>query len=216
MLIWKYKFDMSDIKVQNKESQILEAAEHEFLEKGYGGARTASIAKAAGVTHAMLHYYYRTKEQLFERVMDKKMSELVPMVSHLFGNASLPLTERIKEAVSIHFDFVSANPELPRFLVNEVLLNAERFNVLKSKIEGYFHLFADLQKEVDEAASRGEIESFNVLLLFQTVLSLNVFPSLMVNVMTNVADGEKQVLKELFAARKAENVEIIMRRIRKV
>ena len=207
---------MSDIKVQNKENQILEAAEHEFLEKGYGGARTASIAKAAGVTHAMLHYYYRTKELLFERVMDKKMSEVIPLISHLFGNASLPLTERIRDAVSIHFDFVMANPELPRFLINEVLPNKDRCNVLKSKIEGCFHLFTDFQKEVDGAASRGEVESFSVLLLFQSILSLNVFPSLMANVIANVADGEKQALKASCAARKAENVEIIMRRIRKV
>ena len=64
--------------MQSKEQQILEAAEKEFLEKGYNGARTTSIAKAADVTHAMLHYYFRTKEQLFERFIDKKMSEIVP------------------------------------------------------------------------------------------------------------------------------------------
>ena len=46
---------------QNKESEILAAAEQEFIAKGYDGARTTSIAQAAGVTHAMLHYYFRTK-----------------------------------------------------------------------------------------------------------------------------------------------------------
>ena len=46
--------------IQSKESQILEAAEKEFLTKGYNGARTTSIAKEAGVTHAMLHYYFRS------------------------------------------------------------------------------------------------------------------------------------------------------------
>lgn len=51
---------------QTKEQEILKAAEQEFLTKGYDGARTTSIAQAAGVTHAMLHYYFRTKEQLFD------------------------------------------------------------------------------------------------------------------------------------------------------
>ena len=60
---------MSEQIIQNKEQQILEAAEREFLEKGYDGARTTSIAKAADVTHAMLHYYFRTKKHLFERII---------------------------------------------------------------------------------------------------------------------------------------------------
>ena len=60
---------MDNKEKQNKEQQILAAAEQEFLTKGFDGARTTTIAKAAGVTHAMLHYYFRTKEQLFERDM---------------------------------------------------------------------------------------------------------------------------------------------------
>ena len=56
---------------QDTETRILEAAEKEFFEKGYAGARTTSIAEAAGVTHAMLHYYFRTKDNLFERIVSQ-------------------------------------------------------------------------------------------------------------------------------------------------
>jgi AcrR family transcriptional regulator len=77
--------------MQNTEQQILKYAELEFLEKGYDGARTTSIAKAAGVTHAMLHYYFRTKELLFERIIEKKMSEITPLITSLVGNENLPL-----------------------------------------------------------------------------------------------------------------------------
>ena len=65
---------MDNQEKQSKEQQILAAAEQEFLTKGYDGARTTSIAQAAGVTHAMLHYYYRTKEQLFKRIVDEKFN----------------------------------------------------------------------------------------------------------------------------------------------
>ena len=51
------------------ESRILQAAEEEFLLKGLEGARTTAIAERAGVTHAMLHYYFRTKNMLFERII---------------------------------------------------------------------------------------------------------------------------------------------------
>ena len=207
---------MSEQIAQSKEYLILEAAEQEFLKKGYDGARTTSIAKAAGVTHAMLHYYFRTKEQLFEHIIDKKMSEIVPLMTHLFGNRGLPLVERIEEAVSVHFDFVVSNPDLPRFLINEVLPNKERCDLFRSKIENVLYFVDNLQREVNEAAASGEVEQFNVLLLFQSVLSLNIFPSVMANMIENLLGDNGQSMKEVLAQRKAENIELIMRRIKKI
>jgi AcrR family transcriptional regulator len=207
---------MSEQVAQSKEQQILEAAEREFLEKGYDGARTTSIAKAAGVTHAMLHYYFRTKEQLFKRFIDKKMSEVVPLLTHLFGNSDLPLVERIEKTISVHFDFVATNPDLPRFLINEILPYKERCDLFYSKVANFLYLFNNLQREVNEAAARGEVEQFNVLLLFQSVLSLNIFPSLMINIIENLMSNNEQSMKEIFAQRKAENIELIMRRIKKI
>ena len=207
---------MSEQVAQSKEQQILEAAEREFLEKGYDGARTTSIAKSAGVTHAMLHYYFRTKEQLFERFIDKKMSEVVPLLTHLFGNSDLPLVERIEKTISVHFDFVATNPDLPRFLINEILPYKERCDLFYSKVANFFYFFNNLQREVNEAAARGEVEQFNVLLLFQSILSLNIFPSLMANMIENLMSNNEQSMKEIFAQRKAENIELIMRRIKKI
>lgn len=207
---------MSEQIAQSKEQQILEAAEREFMAKGYDGARTISIAKAAGVTHAMLHYYFRTKEQLFERIIDKKMSEIVPLMTHLFGNGDLPLVRRIEEAIAVHFDFVVANPDLPRFLINEVLPNKERCDLFRSKITNILNLFNNLQSEVNEAAARGEVEQFNVLLLFQSILSLNIFPSIMANVVENLLADSGQSMDEFLAQRKAENIRLIMLRIKKI
>ncbi len=202
--------------IQNKELQILQAAEKEFLKKGYDGARTTSIAKEAGVTHAMLHYYFRTKEQLFEQIIDKKMSEITPMLTYLFGNNKLPLTERIKEAVSAHFDFIIDNPDLPKFLINEVLPNKERFKVFKSKIDSVLHSVEQLQKEVNEAALKGEVAQFNIINLFQTILSLNIFSSIMPLFMENMFEENNFNTKEFLAIRKVENIETIMRRIKKI
>lgn len=207
---------MSEQVAQNKEQQILEAAEREFLKKGYDGARTTSIAKAAGVTHAMLHYYFRTKELLFERIIDKKMEEIIPLMTHLFGNSTLPLVYRIEEVVSVHFDFIMSNPDLPMFLINEVLPHKERCSLFYSKVEKYLNLIDNFQKEVNEAATKGEIEQFNVLLLFQSILSLNVFPAIMTNIVENMAGDNKQIVEQFMAQRKAENTELIMRRIKKI
>ena len=65
---------------RNTEQLILDAAMKEFSVKGFAGARTAAIAAEAGVTHAMLHYYFRTKEKLFERIFQDKLSHIINVI----------------------------------------------------------------------------------------------------------------------------------------
>ena len=83
------------------ERKILMAAEREFFEKGFAGARTTSIAESAGVTHAMLHYYFRTKSKLFERIISDKMSLLGELSINSPSNDILSLM-----ILSKSFDFV--------------------------------------------------------------------------------------------------------------
>ena len=120
--------------MRNKEQAILEAAEREFIVKGFAGARTTSIAEAAGVTHAMLHYYFRTKEQLFERILDEKMRLMGESVLAAFGQPGLPLAERLRDGIERHFDFIMANPDMPRFIVNEVFSRPERYETMQARI----------------------------------------------------------------------------------
>ncbi|MCD8262058.1 MAG: TetR/AcrR family transcriptional regulator [Bacteroides sp.] len=83
-------------KEANTEQLLLEAAETEFLEKGYGKARTTEIAKRAGVNHAMLHYYFRTKEHLFEIVFRKKAALMSEVLSFSF-NQDLPFLGKVNK-----------------------------------------------------------------------------------------------------------------------
>ena len=127
---------MTNFEKQSKEQQILAAAEHEFLTKGYDGARTTSIAHSAGVTHAMLHYYFRTKEQLFERIVDEKFATVSNAMFAILGDPSLPLIERLKGGIEAHFDFIALNPMLPRFIINEIITRQERYEVLYKRLKG--------------------------------------------------------------------------------
>ena len=136
--------------MRNKEQAILEAAEREFIAKGFAGARTTSIAEAAGVTHAMLHYYFRTKEQLFERILDEKMRLMGESVLAAFGQPGLPLAERLRDGIERHFDFIMANPDMPRFIVNEVFSRPERYETMQARIREIAGvLMCDIQRELD-------------------------------------------------------------------
>lgn len=196
------------------EQLILEAAEEEFLLKGFDGARTTAIAERAGVTHAMLHYYFRTKEQLFERIVAKITALVAQTVLAAMGDPQKPIVERIQSGVASHFDLVAAHPLLPRFFLNEVVLRPERYHLLDDSLkERISELFAQLQTEADRAATAGEMEEVDMRQLFISIVSLNVFPFLAL-LFAELLLGDLAGNRERFlAARKAEAIETILRRI---
>lgn len=201
--------------VANKEQAILEAAEKEFLAKGFAGARTTSIAQAAGVTHAMLHYYFRTKEHLFERILDEKMRLLGHAILTTFGDKRLPLRQRLRDGISDHFDFIAENPDLPRFIVNEVFSSPERYEVMQRRIaEIAGRMLADLQHELDASAARGETDPVDARMLLLDIVSLNIFIFVGEPIIMPIFAGTSPIDRERFLAqRKEENIETIMRRI---
>lgn len=201
---------------QSKEQQILAAAEQEFLTRGYDGARTTSIAQAAGVTHAMLHYYFRTKEQLFERIVDEKFKTMSDTMFAIMGDPSLPIVERIKGGIEAHFNFVAQNPLLPRFVINEIISRPERYVVLYKRVGAIIdNVYRGLQSEINRSAERGEMEKVDVKMLFISIMSLNIFTFLAYPFMEPLM-GELMADRERFLAeRKAENIETILRRIKK-
>ena len=210
---------MHEQEKNNTEQLILEAAEQEFFAKGFGGARTAVIAEKAGVTHAMLHYYFRKKEYLFERIVAKNISLLAQTITAAMGNSDLPIVERLKSGIAAHFDLIAANPQLPRFFLNEVLSRPEHYHIMYERIKEVSEKLATLQKDVDEASGRGEIEQVDIRMLLISLLSLNVFPFIayaFIEPVSNELLGGMMADREKYLAmRKAENIEMIMRRIKK-
>lgn len=203
-------------QTQNKEQAILEAAEREFLAKGFDGARTISIARAAGVTHAMLHYYFRTKENIFERILDEKMRLMGELVMTTFGRPGLPLLERLRDGIARHFDFIVVNPDLPRFIVNEVFARPERHEVMRQRLRKIMDdLLSGMQSQLDESAARGETEPMDARMLMLDIISLNVFIFIAYPIIEPIL-GDLTVDRErFFELRKQENIETIMRRLKK-
>lgn len=196
------------------EKIILQAAEEEFLLKGFAGARTTEIAQKAGVNHAMLHYYFNTKEQLFEQVMTDKITLFRDSVASVFEQSDLPVLQQIMEAMSRHFDFVRQNPLLPRFILNEISVRPEYIENIKSKLLPLAsNVFSKLQHSLDEASARGEICQINALTLMLDIVSLNLFVFIAHPIITQM----QPVLGDLdafYEARKQENINIIVNRLK--
>lgn len=194
---------------ENKEKAILAAAEQEFLEKGFDGARTVSIAERAGVTHAMLHYYYRTKEQLFQKIMDEKMQVFSSSVINVLGDAGKPLLERLESGIRNHFDFLAANPGLPSFIVREI--GKRDIGVVEIIKEKALPILVQTQKDLDGLADEGKIVRIDAINLLLDIVSQNVFPFIVHPIAKDVWGQEKT--DEVLSKIKEENVTIIMKRL---
>lgn len=200
---------------QSTEERILEAAVQEFMTKGYAGARTTAIAEAAGVTHAMLHYYFRTKDKLFDRIIESKIGTLRDIMLASLGDPTIPLFDKIKSAIETHQDFIAANPELPRFMINEVLNRPDRMPKVIERLKHHTPLVVEsLQRQIDEYADRGLCRRVDAGMLMLDIVSLNIFPfsaRLMVNALLGGMMENPQAFVE---ARKKENLETIMRKLK--
>lgn len=197
------------------ESRILQAAEREFFEKGYAGARTASIAEAAGVTHAMLHYYFRTKDKLFERIVSEKISILGNIIISAIGDDDLTLEDRIRQGIERHFDFISANRDLPKFIVNEVLTRPDVVEMIKCNIQSIVNnLLNSLQHEIDAYAAKGLCRQVNARMLLIDIVSLNVFPFMAAPIVLGAIGDSYNSYDEFLALRKTENVETILNKLK--
>ena len=197
------------------ESRILQAAENEFFEKGYAGARTASIAEAAGVTHAMLHYYFRTKDKLFERIVSEKISILGNIIISAIGDEDLTLEDRIRQGIERHFDFIAANRDLPKFIVNEVLTRPDVVEMMKCNIQKIVNnLLNSLQHEIDAYAAKGLCRQVNARMLLIDIVSLNVFPFMAAPIVLGAIGDSYNSYDEFLALRKTENVETILNKLK--
>src|SRR5659263_766090 len=90
------------------EQAIMEAAEELFLENGYARTSTTAIARKAGCNQALVHYYYRSKENLFGLVFRKKISVFLSFFLQV-SHEDLPFEEKLAKRIGAHFDMIRAN-----------------------------------------------------------------------------------------------------------
>jgi len=116
---------MSENK-QETEEQIFDAACRVFQQKGYAGARMQEIADEADINKSMLHYYYRSKDKLFQKVFQKEMSRFFPIIFGVMASKD-PLYTKIKQLVEAYYSFLQDNPHMPQFIILEMNQHPERF-----------------------------------------------------------------------------------------
>jgi len=108
------------------EEKIIEAARKVFTKKGYSATRTRDIAEEAGINLALLNYYFRSKQKLFEQVMAEKMHQFFGTIAPVLMDSTTKLEDKITLIVTRYIDMITENPDLPIFVLNEIKNNSAR------------------------------------------------------------------------------------------
>ena len=193
-------------------AKILRAAEEEFMEKGYGNAKMMAIAARAGVSHSMLHYYYRSKEKLFQMVFDEKAQLIVGILEGIHSK-EFDLKEVIAQFVRNQFNLLMDNDRFVWFIINELIHNEENMtkviDIVKSKLPDYLLWFNDvLTKEIES----GRIRSISGRSLIMNIISLNASSFLCIPVLKKLEP--EMDINEYLINRREENVEFIWNAIK--
>jgi AcrR family transcriptional regulator len=198
----------------NTEQIILEAAEAEFFEKGYAGTKMMAIARRANVAHSMLHYYFRSKDNLFQTIFLKKAQTLFP----LFENAieqKLPFSETVLTLMKTQFHFLMQNPQLPHFLLTEILTNKENrallLDVLSSKV---VNPLTKLKEMFDEEVKKGAIRPISFQDLVMNIFSLNISTFLALPVVQDVITQNPEHIEKMLDERCESNIQFVLAALR--
>ena len=182
------------------EERIKAAARKVFHQKGYAGTRTRDIAEEAGINHAMVNYYFRSKEKLFGIVMLETMTFFFKGVSTILNNENTSLEEKIEQVVANYIDLLLEEPELPTFMFNEVRTNPEPFVANTPILQALER--SVLARQYAEAVAQGRITEPNLIHTVLNVISLVIFPFIAQPIFTALSRTDKEAYKALMLERK--------------
>ncbi|WP_018628597.1 TetR/AcrR family transcriptional regulator [Niabella aurantiaca] len=153
----------------SSEEKIKEAARKVFMEKGYAATRTRDIAEAAGINLALLNYYFRSKEKLFELVMQEKLSSFFGLMLPVLQDPASSLSDKIHTIADRYINMLADNPDLPLFVLNAMRNAPKKFVAMLKGADHVLHsVFARQLKEQNPDVAPEQ--------LFINIIALCIFP----------------------------------------
>jgi AcrR family transcriptional regulator len=153
------------------EEKIMQAAQKVFMKKGYAATRTRDIAEEAGINLALLNYYFRSKEKLFDIIMLEKLTKFFGVIAPVLNNEDISLEQKVVLVSGNYIDMLNDNPELPLFILSEIRSNPERF---ATKLPLNKIADSHLVKQLHE--KRPDLHPLHFLM---NLLGMTVFPFIM-------------------------------------
>jgi|SRR5208282_4632509 len=161
---------------EESRAAILKAAVAEFSEYGTAGARTDAIARAAHVNKALLYYYFKDKEALYQAVLDHVFSGLRARVTPVFDSDLAP-RQKMLDYLGAYFDYIAANPQFPRVVQGEWARSGAKGSVRMQRVaKQYFRpIFEKLVEVLRQGTEAGEFRAVNPMDFLPSVVAIIIF-----------------------------------------
>jgi AcrR family transcriptional regulator len=180
---------------ESAEEKIKEAARNVFTRKGFAATRTRDIAEEAGINLALLNYYFRSKEKLFEIIFLEKMQKFFGFIGPIIYHDTSSLEVKIEGIVTVYVEMLLENPDIPFFILGEsrnnpaIVLNAmPKKDFLKNSV------FIQQLRE-----KKPDQDPYQFLL---SMLGMTIFPFLMKPVFQKITDTDDVKHKQMMMERK--------------
>ena len=183
---------------QRTEEKILEAAKKIFHRKGFEGARMQEIADEADINKALLHYYFRSKEKLFEAVFEDAFSGIMHLASEIFLSDK-PLIEKIKAFLTSYLNIITENSYIPWFIINGIYERPDQIKAIFDKQDINPPMLMELLKSQIQNEYNADI---NPIQIWLNVLSLSIFPVIAKPLLREIFQLPEETYNQLMEERK--------------
>ncbi|MEI6022071.1 MAG: TetR/AcrR family transcriptional regulator [Bacteroidota bacterium] len=165
---------MKPQKDNSTEQKILDAAEEVFHEKGYDGARMQEIADKATINKGLLHYYFKSKDLLFDAIFNLALRRMISNLQEILEMDN-SLEEKIELIIDAYMNLLSRNSALPRFVINELNKDPDKF-IAKHLNQNLKNVFTKFNDCVKKEIAKGKIKAIDSRQLFMNIISMIIFP----------------------------------------
>ncbi|MBF9017412.1 MULTISPECIES: TetR/AcrR family transcriptional regulator [unclassified Oceanispirochaeta] len=196
-------------KENNMEQDILVEAEALFLEKGFNMATTTEIAKRVGCNQALVHYYYRTKEKLFEAIFYKKLHVFISTFGQV-DQRDLSFEDKLIHKIESHFDVLFENQKLPFMVLSEMIINPERRKSFKAMLSENSIVFSQFVSDFEKEIQAGRIRKVSPIDILFNALALNLSVFIMKPLTMELLGLHEEGFNDFAMNRKKENVKAVL------
>ncbi len=201
---------------ESMELRIREVAQELFFKQGYAATSTTQIAKEVGCTQALVHYYYRTKENLFRQIFLEQIEAALNVISRSLASEQ-SFEDFLRSAISLYFDTLMQNPRLPYFVLEELVSNPERRKYLREhfvKKPSYAMLYMQLDARVKAEQQAGRLAKVDAFDIMMSVASLTVFTFISLPMYQDLLSRTDEQVREFVHHRKEEVTRLVLQGVR--
>jgi AcrR family transcriptional regulator len=189
------------------EKKIKEAAKSVFYTKGFEGCSSREIAQTAGLNVALVNYYFRSKNKLFQEIFSEALDDFIDSMVKVF-NTELTLIEKLTIFIEKEFDFLAKHPELPNFIINE--LNRDESCALDQskyfeKVQG-----TGIFEQMKLAQDQGEMIAIDLTSVILLILSNCQYPVMSKNFMQSIMPKSNEDYILLLKAHKVHVINMLV------